>query len=104
MATTTAKKTGFKESVKNTGTKVKNYASKKYQSAKEYGRKYKDDIRTAYDVGYSRGWDDAYDIPDRFGAKFAAGIGYRKGVKNRKKSDKYIKQYNKQAKPVKMEG
>jgi hypothetical protein len=94
MSTTATKKTGFKESVKNTGTKVKNYASKKYQSAKEYGRKYKDDIRTAYDVGYSRGWDDAYDIPKRFGSKTAAAYGYKKGIKSRHKTDKYTKQYS----------
>ena len=82
-------KKGFKQTMKDAGTKVKNYS-----------KSYFGDLRKSYDVGYSRGWDDAYDIPDRFGAKFAAGIGYRKGVKNRKKSDKYIKQYNKQAKPV----
>ena len=86
-------KKGFKQSMKDAGNKVKTYS-----------KNYWGDLRRSYDVGYSRGWDDAYDIPDRFGAKFASGIGYRKGVKNRKKSDKYIKQYNKQAKPVIVEG
>ena len=94
MATTTAKKSGLKESVKNTGTKVKNYANEKYQSAKKSVNRYKSDIRTAYDIGYSKGWDDAYDIPKRFGAKTAAAYGYKKGIKCRYKSDKYIKQYN----------
>lgn len=98
MSTTTTKKTGFKESVKNTGTKVKNYANQKYQSAKAYGKRYKDDIRTAYDIGYSRGWDDAYDIPKRFGSKTAAAYGYKKGIKSRHKTDKYTKQYNRRSK------
>ena len=84
-------KKGFKRTMKDAGTKVKNYSTS-----------YFGDLRKSYDVGYSRGWDDAYDIPDRIGAKFAAGIGYRKGVKNRKKSDKYIKQYNKQSQVVKL--
>lgn len=97
-ATATAKKTGFKESVKNTGTKVKNYANKKYQDAKAYGSKYKTDIRTAYDIGYSKGWDDAYDIPKRFGAKTAAAYGYKKGIKCRYKADKYTKQYQRKGK------
>ena len=98
MATTTAKKSGFKESVKNTGTKVKNYANEKYQSAKKSVNRYKSDIRTAYDIGYSKGWDDAYDIPKRFGAKTAAAYGYKKGIKCRYKADKYTKQYQRKGK------
>ena len=57
-------------------------------------RKYKDDIRTAYDIGYTRGWDDAYDIPKRVGSKTAAAYGYKKGLRNRKRADKYTNQYN----------
>lgn len=88
MATTaTMKKTGFKESVKNTGTKVKSYA-----------KKYKDDIREAYDIGYSKGWDDAYTIPKRFGAKTAAAYGYKKGIKHRHRTDKYTTQYKRKGK------
>lgn len=98
MSNTTTKKTGFKDSVKNAGTKVKNYANQKYQSAKAYGKRYKDDIRTAYDIGYSKGWDDAYDIPKRFGSKTAAAYGYKKGIKQRHKTDKYTKQYNRRSK------
>jgi len=87
------KKTGFKESAKNAGNKVKTYVSKKYQSAKKKVSNYKSDIRTAYDIGYAKGWDDAYDIPKRFGAKTAAARGYKKGLKKRLKADKYIRQY-----------
>ena len=78
-------KVGFKQKMKNAGTKVKNYS-----------KTYVGDLNRSYDIGYSRGWDDAYEVPNRFGAKFVAGVGYRKGVKNRIRSDKYIKQYNKQ--------
>ncbi len=99
MATTTTKpKSGFKDSMQKAGQKTKDFAKKKTEQVKTYGKNYKSDVRKAYDVGYSRGWDDAYDIPQRFLCKLAAGIGYRKGIKNRYKSDKYIKQYNKQGK------
>ena len=89
MATATKQKKTFKESMQETGGKVK-----KYEQAKAYGKKYGSDIRTAYDIGYKRGWDDCYDIPNRVGARTAAAYGYRKGAKNRRKSDKYIKQYD----------
>ena len=63
MATAVAKqKKTFKESVKETGAKAKAYAKKQGEKVKTYGKKYGADLRTAYDVGYKRGWDDAYDI------------------------------------------
>lgn len=62
--------------------------------------KYRDDIRKAYDIGYSKGWDDAYTIPNRFGSKLVAGFGYMKGYKNRYKADKYTAQYNKLSKQI----
>ena len=60
---------------------------------KAHRPKYKDDMRKAYDIGYAHGWDGAYDIPKRMGARKAAAMGYHKGVRNRKKSDKYVSQY-----------
>ena len=57
--------------------------------------KYRDDIKKAYDIGYSKGWDNAYSVPNRFGTKLAAGFGFMKGFKNRYKADKYTAQYNK---------
>ena len=93
METTKQRRT-FKETMKDTGGKVKAYGQKKYEQAKTYGKKYGSDIRTAYDIGYSRGWNDAYDVPKRFGSKTAAAYGYKKGLTNRRKSDKYIKQYD----------
>jgi hypothetical protein len=80
--------------MQETGGKVKAYGQKKYEQAKTSVKKYGSDIRTAYDIGYKRGWDDCYDIPNRVGARTAAAYGYRKGAKNRRKSDKYIKQYD----------
>jgi len=59
---------------------------------------YKQDIKTAYNVGYAKGWENAYEIPKRFLAHTAASIGYKKGISNRKRSDKYLKQYNKYSK------
>ena len=41
----------------------KDTVGKGYQKTKDYGRKYKSDVREAYDIGYARGWDDAYDVP-----------------------------------------
>lgn len=94
MATATKQRKTFKESIQETGSKVKAYGQKKYEQAKTSAKKYGSDIRTAYDIGYSRGWNDAYDVPKRFGSKTAAAYGYKKGLANRRKSDKYIKQYD----------
>lgn len=94
----TAKKSGFKESVKQTGQKAKAYAGKKVDQVKTYGKNYKSDIVKAYDIGYAKGWDDAYNVPKRFGAKIAASYGYKKGIRDRRRADKYTKQYNKMGK------
>ena len=67
---------------------------------KEQKNKWRDDIRTAYDKGYSKGWEEAYSIPNRFGARFAAAYGYSRGAKHRYRSDRYIAQYNKQGKQI----
>lgn len=56
-------------------------------------KSYKEDMTTAYRIGYSRGWDDAYDIPKRVGSRLVAGFGYQRGVRNRKRADAYTKQY-----------
>ncbi len=82
-----------KESVKETGNKAKAYVKKQGDKVKTSAKKYGSDIRTAYDIGYARGWDDSYDIPNRFGARTAAAYGYKKGAHNRQRSDKYTKQY-----------
>ena len=66
---------------------------KKEGRIKKYWSKYKADIDEAYGVGYVKGWEDAYSIPDRFGAKTAAAHGYKKGIKSRKKADKYNSNY-----------
>ena len=94
-ATETKKPSRFKESMQKTGAKAKAYANKKYQSAKTYANNYRGDLTKAYDIGYKRGWDDAYDVPKRVGARTAAACGYKKGLKNRKKADTYTERYNK---------
>ena len=82
-------KHGFKQTAREIGSSVKNYS-----------KSYAGDLRRAYGIGYSRGWDDARYIPDRVGAKVAAGVGYKKGITNRKKSEKYSSQYKKSAKLI----
>lgn len=93
MATAVKTRMTFKESMQGMGGKVKSYGQKKYDQAQTCGKKYGSDIRTSYDIGYKYGWDNAYEIPKRIGAKTAAALGYKNGAKNRVKSDKYIKQY-----------
>ena len=56
---------------------------------------YRSDMKTAYGKGYVKGWDDAYDIPKRAGARHTAALGYSKGVRNHRKADKYVSTYNK---------
>lgn len=85
----------FKEKVKDTGRKTKTYVKKQATRAKESAKRYGSALRTAYDIGYARGWDDAYEVPKKFGAKTAAAMGYKKGIRNRRRSDKYINQYGK---------
>ena len=88
MTKTKQKKT-FKESVQGAGGKVMAYGQKKIEQAKASVQRYGSDIRTAYDIGYKRGWDDAYCIPKRASARAAAARGFKKGVTNRYRSDKY---------------
>lgn len=62
--------------------------------------KWRADMRTAHDKGYAKGWEEAYNIPNRFGSRLAAAYGYTKGVKDRFRADNYIKQYNRQGKLI----
>lgn len=89
-------KRNFKDAVKDTGSKAKAYAKKQGEKVKNYGKKYASDIRDAYDIGFARGWVESYDIPNRVGAKTAAAYGYKKGLAKRRKSDKYVAQYQRQ--------
>ena len=93
MSTATVKRSRFKDWARNTGGKVKNYAGRVYQNSKNGAKMYKSELRTAYDIGYSQGWDDAGQIPRCFGGRTAAAWGYRKGIKQRLKHDKYNNQY-----------
>lgn len=61
-------------------------------------KSYKSDIVDAYDTGYAIGWDHAYDIPNRLFAKTAATYGFKKGMRNKHRVDKYTKTYQKKGK------
>ena len=86
-ATATKKQSGVKTKIKNAGQKVKTY-----------GKSYADDITCAHDIGYALGWDHAYDIPNRLFAKTAATYGFKKGMRNKHRVDKYTKTYQKKGK------
>ena len=87
-------KKSFKATMKDTGAKAKAYAKKQTDKVKKSAKRYGTDLRTAYDIGYTQGWNAADVIPNRVGAKTAAAIGYKKGVKNCLRTNKYEKQYN----------
>ena len=62
----------------------------------------KSDLIDAYDIGFAKGWDDAYLIPKRMGARSKAAEGYKKGIKSRRIVDKYMAQYNQGKSKIKM--
>lgn len=97
-ATATKKESGFKSTMKKAGAKTKAYAKKKTEQVKEYRRQVKSDKDTAYDVGFKRGWEEAYNIPKRASARSAAAQGFKKGVINRYRSDKYAQSHKKKSK------
>lgn len=82
---------GFKRTVKKAGAKTKAFVGKKTAQVKAYQKQVKSDKNSAFDVGFKRGWDEAYNIPKRYSARWAAAQGFKKGVVNRYRSDKYAK-------------
>ena len=80
---------GFKRTVKKAGAKTKAFVGKKTAQVKAYQKQLKSDKNSAFDVGFKRGWDEAYNIPKRYSARSAAAQGFKKGVVNRYRSDKY---------------
>ena len=92
--TTTPKpESGFKRTVKKAGAKTKAFVGKKTAQVKAYQKQLKSDKNSAFDVGFKRGWDEAYNIPKRYSARWAAAQGFKKGVVNRYRSDKYAKHH-----------
>ena len=81
MATKTKQKASFKDRVKATTKRVK-----------AYGKSYKADLQTAYNIGYNAGLQDGANIPKRAGSRTAAVFGYNKGIgkyrKNTRKTRK----------------
>ena len=87
--TTPKPESGFKRTVKKAGAKTKAFVGKKTAQVKAYRKQIKSDKDTAYDIGFKYGWDEAYNIPKRYSARSAAAQGFKKGVVNRYRSDKY---------------
>ena len=87
------KDSGFKRTMKKAGEKTKAYVGKKSAQVKAYQKQLKSDKNSAFDVGFKRGWDEAYNIPKRYSARSAAAQGFKKGVVNRYRSDKYAKHH-----------
>ena len=85
------KDSGFKRTMKKAGDKTKAFVGKKTAQVKAYQKQLKSDKNSAFDVGFKRGWDEAYNIPKRYSARSAAAQGFKKGVVNRYRSDKYAK-------------
>ena len=67
-------------------------------NSKRKRKSYKSDIVDSYDIGYAIGWDHAYDIPNRLFAKTAATYGFKEGMRNKHRVDKYTKTYQKKGK------
>ena len=87
--TTPKSESGFKRTVKKAGKKTKDFVGKKTAQVKAYQKQLKSDKNSAFDVGFKHGWDEAYNIPKRYSARSAAAQGFKKGVNNRYRSDKY---------------
>lgn len=63
--------------------------------------KYKADMVDAFDIGYASGWDTSYDVPNCLFGKLAATYGFKKGLRDRRRADTYIKRYKKKGKNYK---
>ena len=87
-----------KTSVKQGWNKTVDYSKRKFNSAKNYATAYGRDINTAYSYGYSRGWNDAYGYPIRFGSHAVASYGYYRGSSDRHRVDVYNNRYRKHSK------
>ena len=92
-ASVSKKQSNFKTTMKRAGAKTKAFVGKKAEQVKAYQKQVKRDRDTAYDIGFKRGWDEAYNIPKRYSARSAAAQGFKKGVVNRYRSDKYAKHH-----------
>ena len=93
MATKT--KTSIKQKARNVATKTKNYVADKTRKVKKSAVDYGSKLKTAYDVGYVRGYEDAYSLTNASFSHTAGAIGYKTGARDRKRVDKYVGKYNK---------
>ena len=60
--------------------------------------KYKADIVDAFDIGYASGWITSYEVPDCLFGKLHATLGFKRGLRDRRRVDEYTKRYKKKGK------
>ena len=77
-----------------TGTRLKNTYKRASSSVKRKASKSKSGIVSAYEIGYTSGWEDAFRIPNNLGAPSSAAVGYKKGITQSRKTKKYTTAYN----------
>ena len=77
----------------NTGSGTKNPSKvrKKFD-------KYKSDVVDAFDIGYASGWVTSYEVPDCLFGKFHAMLGFKRGLRDHRRADEYVKRYKKKGK------
>ena len=68
--------------------RVKGAMQSAYGKTKTGAKNHAEAIRIAYDAGFHDGFYGKEFIPDKFGAKDSAAMGYRQGVKARAAEDK----------------
>lgn len=86
--TTQSRAERFKSKAKSAATNVKTKAQNFASNVKTKSVKYKTDIGAAYYSAYKQGYSDWGKFPMRKGSIIAACLGYRKGLSDRKKSNK----------------
>ena len=79
------------DTCKNCSNKLSTKIRKKYD-------KYKADLSDAFDIGYASGWETSFEVPDCMLGKIHAALGFKKGLRDRRRVENYTKRYKKKGK------
>ena len=85
----------FTGKVKTTAQNAWNGTKSAVNSAKQKARSYSDKLKQAYYCCYSAGYEASINIPECFGARNAASVGFYNGAKAMHKSEKAKQKYAK---------